>query len=355
MKNKRKTPEQKLMAGLLTAIAILFVILLLLLMVSNSSLNNGGMSDLYKDVSDKVEEQKEEGAYKEGSTGYDEVILNGKTVEMNYSDCVKSHVNITYKLSNEYLLAEEGFSGEEQTALKNILQQYINANAPSHNPSDIQAIKQSMYCYNGYFNTVFCLNEQESIYVEATRENDKVTCRVVDYYNPPTQIEQNIKDEKQYHKDFRVLYEDMTWTMDSQDFPYTKEQVNQLVQQYFTDVLQKNVYEPYLNYFLHMKEYMTIEWPSINCQFSTYKSDVMQLKERLGVKDGEKTKVDVRVKGYRQYNYTSLIIVAEVTVNNGTEQKASTEYVTVGYDDNGMVLVPHDLFTSHYWKYIYLY
>ena len=146
--------------------------------------------------------------------------------------------------------------------------------------------------------------------------------------------------------------------MGIEEFPYTEADVSRFLETYYADLTSKNMYENYLIYSIPMRDYMLREWPSFNCQFSTFKKNVQELKKTIADGDEElaKTgKLSASVKKYRQKWFTMVVVKVDIMLSSGKKSKNYTDYVSIGYDDNGLFVIPQDMFLPDHWRYLYLY
>lgn len=345
-------------------LATIFLILGALFLVvciewaSNSALKDVGDTDnIY--MSEEESEQKNNSVNNmEGDTGAS-VMETALPENMDYNTALAADVDLSFTLSNEDALLQNGFSEDQVKVSKVLVEQYIQSNIDGISLENVQAVQNTIYSCNGYFGAVFCLNEDACEYVEVTGNGSDVTCTENYYATTPKQYGTDIADETDEHGQYEMLYDGkFSDEMDSEDFPYSEQEVEKLVTGYYKDLTENNAYENYLDYFLPMTEYMQIEWSSFNCQFSTFQNSVEQLKELIADGDKnlqEKGKLSATVTGYRQYSYTVVVARVNVTLSDGSNKKTRTEYATVGYNNNGMFILPHDLYTMQYWRYMYLY
>lgn len=349
---KRTTTEQKILATSIVIIAVC-LLLIILLLITNRSLDNGTFEDVGNDVADKVEEVKQES----GSTGYDMFTGTAIPADMTYSDAVNADIKYTFSLINEDELKAEGFSDEQIKVSKVLIEQYIGSNETDYSLESVMAVRESIYSCENYFGAIFCLNEEEYEYVMVTGNGEEISCEENLYSEPPVQYDVDKETEQEEHEIYDVLYK-KEFPMDIEEFPYSEEVVSNLIKGYYSDLTSKNIYENYLNYFLPMRDYMENEWPSINCQFSTFKKGIEQMKLNIANGDEELAKngtLSASVEGYRQFSYTMVVVKVKVTLSSGKKNKSQTEYVSIGYNDNGMIIVPKDMFMADYWRYLYLY
>lgn len=349
---KRTTTEQKILAVSIVVIVVC-MFLIILLLISNRSLDNGTFEDIGNGVTEKTKEIKQ----KSESTGYDMVTETAIPANMTYSDAVNLNVQYSYMLTNEDELKEEGFTDEQVKVSKVLIEQYIGSNETNYSLENVMAVRESIYSCDSYFGAVFCLNEEKYEYVMVTGDGETIDCEENIYDAPPVQYDSDIAAEEQEHDDYAMLYK-REFPMDIEEFPYSETDVSNFVKGYYADLATKNNYENYLTYFLPMRDYMEKEWTSINCQFSTFKRGIEQLK--LNIADGDEElaqngTLSASVEGYRQFNYTMVVAKVKVTLASGKKNKSQTEYVSIGYNDNGMIIVPKDMFTADYWRYLYLY
>lgn len=349
--------DKKLMYATAVLVICILVFAVCLISASNSVLEDvGDTEDIYM-----TEEEENDGTLenREGETGANESYQTALPENASYNDALSADVEYSFKLTNEELLTENGFSDEQVKVSQVLLEQYIQSNISGILLDDVKAVEDTVYSCNGYFSAIFCLNEEASEYAEVTGNGSDVKCTENIYSAPVKQYETDIADETEEHGQYDMLY-DGTFSdeMDSEEFPYSEQEVEKLVTGYYSDLTEKNAYENYLYYFLPMTEYMQIEWTSFNSNFCTFQNSVSQLKELLA--DGntellEKGKLSASITGYRQYSYTVVTARVNVTLTDGSDENTRVEYVTIGYNNDGLFILPHDLYTMNYWRYMYLY
>ena len=355
--SKAERDRKLLLATAVLAVCVL-VLAICIVSASNSALEDVGDSDdIYMTKEDSV--ASGDNVNKEGSTGANEAYQTALPENMSYNDALSSDVEYSFELTNEELLSGNGFTEEQIKVSKVLLEQYIQSNISGISLNNVKAVEDTVYSCNDYFGVVFCLDEASSEYAEITGNGTDVKCLENMYAVPAKQYGTDLADETDEHGQYEMLYDGkFSEVMDSEDFPYTEQQVEAFITGYYKDLSEKNAYENYLNYFLPMTEYMIREWSSFNCQFSTFQSSVSQLRELLADGDNsllEKGKFSASVTGYRQYSYTVVTARVNVTLADGSNKNTRTEYVTVGYNNGSLFILPHDLYTMQYWRYMYLY
>ena len=145
--------------------------------------------------------------------------------------------------------------------------------------------------------------------------------------------------------------------MDAEEFPFPVDTVNTFVEKYYSDLSTQNLYQDYVQYYLPMAKYMQAEWDTFSSDFSTFKSDVEQLKKHIANGDSEleqNGRLSAKVAAYRQFSRTLLVAKVAVTLTSKSGKNSMYQYVTLGYDDN-LFLLPHDMFTVNYWRFLYRY
>ena len=346
--------ERKLLLATAILVGCVLLLAICIISASNSALEDvGDTEDMYM----TEEEDKGTSENIDGETG--EVYQTALPENMSYNDALSSDVEYSFELTNEELLSGNGFTEEQIKVSKVLLEQYIQSNISGISLNNVQAVEDTVYSCNGYFGVVFCLNEDSLEYAQITGNGTDVKCLENMYAVPAKQYGTDLADETDEHGQYEMLYDGkFSEVMDSEDFPYTEQHVEAFITGYYKDLSEKNAYENYLNYFLPMTEYMIREWSSFNCQFSTFQSSVSQLRELLADGDNsllEKGKFSASVTGYRQYSYTVVTARVNVTLADGSNKNTRTEYVTVGYNNGSLFILPHDLYTMQYWRYMYLY
>lgn len=353
MNTKKSRKKQPKFSIILIIIVAFVLIMFLLLQISNSALVFDDLGNVYSDISTKREKAKE----KDESTGYDIVDTTEKPETASYSEIEKdSEKQYTFMIKNETDLQTTGFLPEQIATCKKIVNEYMEQHPNDVFSSNISAEEPTIYNQDNYFGVVFCLNEEDGIYLKITCDGENIRSQEIAYTKPTTQNKQDIEDEKQEHEDYSILYK-KTYPMDTEEFPFSSSEVNTFVEKYFSDLTTQNLYEDYVVYYLPMSEYMQREWEAFSNDFSTFKNDVEQLKAKIanGDSDLEKNgRLSAKVTAYRRFSRTLLVAKVAVTLTSANSQNSSAEYVTLGYDDN-LFILPHDMFSVEYWRYLYLY
>lgn len=351
MKKKRK--QQSKFSIIVVIIIAFFLVLFMLLQISNSALVNDDLANIYSDISAK----KETAEKKAGSTGFDIVDMTAEPETASYSDAKKgSEQQYSFTIENETDLQKTGFSSEQIATCKKLINEYMEKNPSDVFSVTISAEEPTIYNQENYFGVVFCLNEQEGIYLKITCDGEKIRSQEISYTEPTIQNEKDLSDERQEHEDYSILYK-KSYPMDTEEFPFSQSEVNRFVTKYYSDLSTQNIYQNYVLYYLPMAQYMGREWEAFSSDFSTFKSGVEQMKKQIadGDSDLEKNgRLSAKVTAYRQFSRTLLIAKVSVTLTSANSKKSSAEYVTLGYDDN-LFILPHDMFSVEYWRYLYLY
>lgn len=329
------------------------MLLLMLLLLSNATLDNGTMEDVAQDIQEKVDDVQ----YESGSTGYDIAWETAVPAEVTKEDMLNGKEEYSFTIANEELLREEGFTDAQLKASKAAIEKYIVDNKIVFPLHEVMAIQESIYSCGYYFGAVFLLNEEEYTYVMVTGNGESIKCEQDFYSDPPVQYDMDIEGEAEDHDVYDMLFTE-DWPMGIEEFPYTEADVSRFLETYYADLTSKNMYENYLIYSIPMRDYMLREWPSFNCQFSTFKKNVQELKKTIADGDEElaKTgKLSASVKKYRQKWFTMVVVKVDIMLSSGKKSKNYTDYVSIGYDDNGLFVIPQDMFLPDHWRYLYLY
>lgn len=332
---------------------VFFVVLLMLFKISDSALVDTDFGDVHSDISNKKERAEKE----DNSTGYDEVTETPETNTYYYAEIEKeSNQQYDFSIENESYLTDANYSPEQINSCKKLINDYMERNPSNVYNKTIRAEEPTVYNQDGYFGVVFCLNEQDDIFVEIKCDSEKISFTEKEYTAPSVQNENDLTSELKEHEDYSILYK-KTYPMDAEEFPFPVDTVNAFVEKYYSDLSTQNLYQDYVQYYLPMAKYMQVEWDTFSSDFSTFKNDVEQLKKHIANGDSEleqNGRLSAKVTAYRQFSRTLLVAKVAVTLTSKSGKNSMYQYVTLGYDDN-LFLLPHDMFTVNYWRFLYRY
>lgn len=306
------------------------------------------------DYEDKLQNATEE--YKKKPAVTDEPYPDRKTIEYSSASAAGTG-NDSFTIDNiKHLEDEKLLSKKQEQGVLNALQEYLNGNVFEGNISNITIMEETIYTYEDKFGMVLCLNNTMLDYVKVTIEGDKITCKDENYGEPIDLLEE---DEREIQKQHQQMYPEYSLDLeyDMEDFPYSKEDMAELVQSYYAD-MDGNYYVNYKKYGVELQKYMQKEWDYFMYSYSTYKYNTDKLKEELSKGDKElcrKGTIKASVKGYMSLYATNIVARVELTMYYEKKKESKMVYVTLINDGENLLLLPEDRSVEEYWDYKYQY
>lgn len=255
------------------------------------------------------------------------------------------------KMVKDKLLSEE----QEQGVL-NALQDYLNNNSFEGDSTHLSIMEETVYSYKDRFGMVLCLNNKLLDYVKVTGDGKRIICKDENYGEPVDLLKEDERKIQQIHQKNYPEY-NLDLEYDQEDFPYSKKDMEKLVQNYYAD-MSGNYYLNYKKYGEGLKAYMQKEWDYFNYSFSTYKYNTDQLKQRLS-KGNQKLyrngKIKASIKGYMLLYATNIVARVELNMCYKEEKTSEIVYVTLINDGTHLLILPEDRSLEEYWAYKYEY
>lgn len=340
--------KKKITIGIIVAIVYLFMLLFSILDNRFQNNNNKKQAALEKESYSEESPVTEESYPERQETKYH----SDSTVA---TESIKENGRYNFTIDNMELIDEESeFPQNQILNMMNAVQEYLNSNSFGEDITVLSVVGETVYYYEDQFGLNLCLNDSMLDYVKVTGTGEDITCTDDNYGEPPELIEEDREEIEKIHKDISYL-PDIEY--DFYDFPYSIEDMNELIQHYYAD-MSGNYYENYEKYGADVQKYMEKELEYFNYSYSTYKYNTNLLKKELSNGNEEMYQfgdIKASVKGYMQLYSTNIVAKVELTMSyKGTKEK-KTVWATMINDGSKLLILPEDRFVEEYWEYKYQY